>query len=166
MKELKWKFLDEIEGFEDYSDYVIFENGDLYSFKTNKWLTRKHNVRGYIEYHLVDDFGNQFFITAHILVAKAFIPNPNNLPTVDHIDRNRENNSVENLRWASYKTQNENRESSKTRETKRIHDRTTGCVYKNCVEAAKAIEGNRQNIWDCCNGILKSYKGHVFNYVD
>ena len=45
----------------------------------------------------------------HRLIALAFIPNPDNLPTVDHIDRNNQNNIISNLRWASYKTQVKNR---------------------------------------------------------
>ena len=45
----------------------------------------------------------------HRLVALAFIPNPDNLPTVDHIDRNKSNNNVNNLRWADRQTQINNR---------------------------------------------------------
>jgi hypothetical protein len=37
----------------------------------------------------------------HRLVAEAFVPNPDNLPDIDHIDRNRENNVVSNLKWSS-----------------------------------------------------------------
>jgi hypothetical protein len=45
----------------------------------------------------------------HILVAEAFIPNPENKLTIDHIDRNTKNNCVENLRWASSSEQTRNR---------------------------------------------------------
>lgn len=45
--------------------------------------------------------GRTFFV--HRLVAMAFIPNPNNLPCVDHIDTNRDNNNVENLRWCTHR---------------------------------------------------------------
>lgn len=42
----------------------------------------------------------------HRLIAEAFIPNPENKPTVDHADGNRQNNSLSNLRWATYSEQN------------------------------------------------------------
>lgn len=39
-------------------------------------------------------------------MAEAFIPNPDSKPTIDHIDGNRANNSLDNLRWATYSEQN------------------------------------------------------------
>ena len=47
----------------------------------------------------------------HRLVASVFIPNPNGYETVDHIDRNKANNTVKNLRWASRKMQADNTNS-------------------------------------------------------
>jgi len=47
--------------------------------------------------------------TIHRLVGLVFLPNPDNLPTIDHIDRNKSNNNVNNLRWADHQTQNDNR---------------------------------------------------------
>jgi hypothetical protein len=65
----------------------------------------------------------------HRLLGLQFIPNPENKPTIDHIDRNRQNNSLENLRWATYAEQNENtsksyliRETSK-KQVKKIYNK-------------------------------------------
>lgn len=44
--------------------------------------------------------------TVHRLMAEAFIPNPDNKPTIDHIDGNRQHNSLDNLRWATYSENN------------------------------------------------------------
>jgi len=49
--------------------------------------------------------------TIHRLVAEAFLPNPDNLPEVDHIDRDKNNNQVSNLRWASISQNRINRTS-------------------------------------------------------
>lgn len=46
-------------------------------------------------------------------MAEAFIPNPDKLPTVDHINRNRMDNRIDNFRWANYSTQNSNKDMDK-----------------------------------------------------
>ena len=51
-------------------------------------------------YHIVD-IGSKKGMTIHRLVAIHYIPNPNNLPQVDHINRIKTNNDVSNLRWVS-----------------------------------------------------------------
>jgi hypothetical protein len=57
-------------------------------------------ARGYLRLCLYKN-NKQYKKVVHRLVAEAFIPNPNNYPTVDHIDRNRQNNKVTNLRWCT-----------------------------------------------------------------
>jgi hypothetical protein len=50
----------------------------------------------------------------HRLIAKAFIPNPENKPCVDHINRNRQDNRACNLRWCTYRENNENKRTDLT----------------------------------------------------
>ena len=63
----------------------------------NKNTSRPKYIRH--SYHLYKNKRNRKSITAHRIVATAFIPNPNNYPDIDHIDGNPLNNNVHNLRW-------------------------------------------------------------------
>ena len=47
--------------------------------------------------------GKRKMYSLHRLVAETFIPNPNNYPCVNHLDENKQNNSVDNLEWCTYK---------------------------------------------------------------
>lgn len=62
-------------------------------------LSRKRT--GYLSAHLSKDC-KTFDLNVHRLVAMAFIPNPKNLPCINHKDGNRENNEVDNLEWCTY----------------------------------------------------------------
>ena len=58
---------------------------------------------GYEYVNLTNWEGKVETVKIHRLVAEAFIPNPENKPCIDHIDCNRTNNNVDNLRWVTYK---------------------------------------------------------------
>lgn len=65
-------------------------------------LTRSLNSSGYWRVRLSNDaLGRRSMARVHRLVAQAFLPNPNNLPEVNHIDCDRTNASVENLEWVT-----------------------------------------------------------------
>ena len=64
--------------------------------------------KGYYRLPLYNN-GKVKYFAIHRLVAENFIDNPKNKPTVDHIDRDRTNNVVSNLRWATYEEQWQNR---------------------------------------------------------
>lgn len=60
-------------------------------------------------------------MSIHRLVALTYLPNPNNWPMVDHIDRNRHNNNVENLRWATAQMNTNNTDAqARTQRSKQL----------------------------------------------
>ena len=87
------------------TDYDINEKGQIYSHKTNKFLTGYIDNTGY-RIVLLTVEGKKKNYLVHRLVAQTFIPNENNLPIVNHKDGNKLNNVVDNLEWV---TQSENR---------------------------------------------------------
>ena len=95
-----------IIGYENF--YEIYEDGRVYSKYSNRFLKHNLNRNGYYRVDLCKNGkANHFLI--HRLVAIHFIPNPYNKPEVDHIDRNRLNNFIKNLQWATHQENNCNR---------------------------------------------------------
>lgn len=92
--------LEQIPGFD--GKYKIDEDGNVYSIKNKKFLKQKIS-KGYAQVALYDDTGRKYYIGVHRLVAMTFIPNPENLPQVNHKDENKLNNNVGNLEWCGVK---------------------------------------------------------------
>lgn len=109
----------------------------------------------------------------HVLVAECFIPNPNNYPTVDHINRNKHDNRVENLRWTTYSEQalnrnNKNRpkNNAKSKQVAQIDPKTNEIIriYPSANECGR--NGfNHGCISSCCLGKRKFHKGYIWKYV-
>lgn len=92
-----WKQVENIDRCE------VSNKGRIRNKFMNSLLSSKKSMNGYME--IVIDRKTYF---VHRLVALAFIPNLENKPTVDHVDRNRTNNNLENLRWNTVKEQTMN----------------------------------------------------------
>lgn len=98
--------------------------------------------QGYACVRLRTDIGVTKTYSIHRLVAEAFIPNPDNKPTVDHINRDRLDNRVENLRWATYEEQQSNKIVSTGQSkvpVKAIDKSGNVYYYDGVVEASKAL---------------------------
>lgn len=87
-------------------NYYICELGRVFSTKSNLFLRQTNNGNGYWKVGMYNPKYIQAYI--HRLVAEAFIPNPEGHKYIDHIDRNKNNNHVSNLRWVSAKENTDN----------------------------------------------------------
>jgi len=98
MKNIK---INQVEGFESYNDYVLYEDGTIISHKKGKETLIKgyDNGKGYL---LVDlHYKYKRGVKIHRLIALAFVPNPNNKPQVNHINGDKSDNRAINLEWVT-----------------------------------------------------------------
>lgn len=139
MKEI-WK---DIEGYEGI--YQVSNTGKVRSLDRKVWnyikkgrvLKMRNNGHGYYDVSLYGEEKKEKHAYIHILVAKAFIPNPNNYEQVNHKDFDKSNNCVDNLEWVSrkqnmqhYRKSNYCKKVEKMRE-KKFANKTLKRVYDN-----------------------------------
>lgn len=177
-----WKDKKDYEGLYQVSNWGRAKSLDRYikgkghslQFKKGRILKPMKDNNGYLKVRLCNGEKSKTF-NLHRLVAEAFLPNPDNLPQVNHKDENKLNNSVDNLEWCdsrynkNYGTRN-----------KRISEKmTNGKLSKPVLQYD--LEGNFIKEWKstmecgrngfsqsavaaCCLGKLKKYKNFIWKY--
>lgn len=153
--------------------YVTYKKGKVVFYKGKKM--KLHNDKdGYLTVGLSKDNKTKQ-CKVHRLVALCFIPNVNNLQEVDHIDTNRENNSVSNLRWVSREENNNNPLTRKhySKRSSGANNPKAKAVY--CYELDeirlcgkdwdKELNLPNQGATSCCNGERRSSRGYHFRWA-
>lgn len=145
----------------DFPNYSINENGEVLNNKTNKILKILKCNRGYCRLNLRKNnksYGNYI----HRLVAKTFIPNPNNLVCIDHIDRNKENNNLNNLRWVNHSENNINRFVRGNIKYRHLYIQKTSFIIKirrnTKIIFTKCLSMKKYTLEDVVNERNKQYK--------
>lgn len=174
-----------IDGFDEYTIDTL---GRVYSTKTSRYRKPSITRLGYKSVDLYQNGKMKRFLI-HRLVAQAFIPNPLNLPQVNHIDENPSNNEVTNLEWCTAKYNMNYGNGAKTRHLKidytrpiykkvaRENGRKTAvkieqytkdgkliAVYDSIRDAEKALGTKQSKISSCALGKRKSSNGFVWKH--
>jgi hypothetical protein len=166
MTRLNWKYD------KQYDCYV--SDAGIVKDTSGKVLTQTVTAQGYLSVTVYPHGGTRKTVTVHRLVARNFINNPQNKPTVNHIDGNKQNNVVSNLEWATYKENMrhaiDNGLGRKCHKVDQFKDGKLVATHNSLVEAARAIglaspsKGGASAIRLCCKGYQKTCKGFTFRY--
>lgn len=97
---------------EGYPDYSIGTDGTIKRIVHDRFLKPQRLRNGYMIVRLTNTDGTKT-LYVHRLVAAAFLHNPYNKPCIDHIDRNKEHNSITNLRYCTYSENGYNKNKNK-----------------------------------------------------
>lgn len=162
--EIIWKEI------KDYPNYKINNLGEIYGYYRNKNMKLIPREDGYIRVMLYNNEGNKRFYV-HVLVATAFLDNPNNLPEVDHKDCDRANNCVDNLKWVTRK-ENLDRcfelkhHKNNPRKIKAINiDTLQELEFESTREASRQLDIKNSKISDILHGRRKTIHKWTFQYI-
>ena len=146
----------DIKGYENI--YGITSCGKVWSYKYKKFLKPNANRDGYLYVNLYKD-GKMKHYKIHRLVAEAYLPNPENLPQVDHIDGNKTHNYLNNLQWITH------RDNSRKSNNKPIlqYD-LDGNFIREWPSATDVGNEVKTNIVHCLKGKQKTAYGYVWKY--
>lgn len=142
---------------------VAGKNGSR-CFRKGKILIGVANRKDYLQVSLRKD-GVLKTHKIHRLVAETFIPNLEGKPTVDHINRDKTDNCVDNLRWATYSEQRDNVSGANVKKPV-VAIKGEIILYFDSTEQAGKFGFFSSNIRKCCKGQRKTHHGFKWLYLE
>ena len=143
--------------------YEVSDQGRVKSigYGKERILKPSRNNCGYLQVVLCKN-GEKKMCCVHRLVAQTFIPNPQNLPQVNHKDEDKDNNSVQNLEWCDQKYNNNygthNQRMAEKKSKPVIQYTKSGEFVKewpSTIDVQRNLNYSQGNISNCCTGKLK-----------
>jgi len=147
---------------------MVSDCGEIISLNINKPICQWVDNVGYLQVNLRKE-GKKYYKRVHRIVAETFIPNPLNLPQVNHKDGNKRNNNIDNLEWTNNKQntlhgyQNNLYHSNKRSIKIEVFDKNNTYIntYKSIRETAEKLNINRKTL----SRILFDNKINNYNYI-
>lgn len=156
----------EIKGYEGL--YAITSCGKVWSYRKNKFLNPQDAGKGYLQVKLYKDgTGKCFYL--YRLVAQTYLPNPENLPEVNHKDECKSHNYLQNLEWCSrtynthYGTGNDRRIEKRKRA---VYCLELNQAFDSIKEAAQSIGIAPSYINKCLRGRQRLAGDYHWRYVE
>ena len=147
-----------IKGYEGL--YAVTSCGKVWSYRSKKFLKHITNRYGYFTVNLYKD-NEMKNCLIHRLVAEAYIPNPENLPQVDHINEDKTNNCVNNLQWITLR---DNCRKSKNKPI--LQYDLDGNFIREWPSATDVGEKVNDGICKCLKGKYKTAYGYIWKYKE
>lgn len=167
----EWKPVVGYEGIYEVSSLGRVKSLNYNHTKQEKILKQNKNKDGYL-YVNIHKQGKGKNFTVHRLVANAFIPNPNIYPCVNHKDEDKTNNCVSNLEWCDVKyntnfgTSIQRRVEKQSKQVYQYDEQGNLVKLWPSTQECKRNGFNRTNIYACCIGKLRRYKGFKWSYTE
>lgn len=148
----------------EYDNYLVSNQGRVMNAKTGKILKAWDNTKGYDYVTIRNDEGISKRRVSR-LVGEAFIENPNNLETINHIDQDKHNNNADNLEWMSL---GDNIRYSLAKPVEQ-YDYKSGrliCTYSSLSDCSRLTGFSNGVISMACRGQYKQAYGYIWKYQD
>ena len=148
--------------------YAVTSCGKVWSYRKKRFLKPWKGSSGYLQVSLSKN-GEVKAYLVHRLVQEIYLPNPNNLPCVNHRDENKKNNALPNLEWCTYEYNNNygshNEKSAKSR-GKPVYCVELNRTFESAYAAARELDLHQSSINRCCTGKQKTTGGLHFRYAN